>query len=144
MQTSVRDDGQHAGFARYFVYAHLHAGVDSAYDHIHFVTLHQFVGVFHAFGRLGLVVHFEIFNLATAEFVAFFFQSHAKTVVAGQSQLGEGAGVGKHHAYADFGVLRACRQHQAGGGRAQNGSGSGQYLSARGHGILRGRQGFRA
>ena len=31
------------------------------------VTLNQFVGVLDAFGRLGLIVHLEKFNFATAE-----------------------------------------------------------------------------
>ena len=68
------------------------------------------------------VIYAGVFNVAATEFVAFFFQRHAKTVVAGQSQLGEGAGIGQHQADTDFAALSAGRQDQARGCRSQNGS----------------------
>ena len=87
------------------MYAHLHTRMNRTNQHIHFVALHQFAGVFNTLRRLRLVIHFEKFDLAPTHFAAGFLQSHAKPVVNGHTQLCEGAGIGQHQANAQFGVL---------------------------------------
>ena len=83
MHTCIGDDVEHAGFTSDFVDAHLNARVNRANQDIDFVALHQFVGVFHPFGGLGLVIHLEKLNLTTPDFAACFLQGHAKAVVNG-------------------------------------------------------------
>ena len=101
----IGNDAQHASFASHFVYAHLHTRMNRANQYIYFVALHQFAGVFNPFRWFRLVIHFKELNFATTDFAAGFLQSHAKPVIDGHTQLCEGAGIGQHQAYAQFGVL---------------------------------------
>ena len=123
MYASVGDDAEHTAVAGHFVDAHLHARVHSANQHIDFVALHQDVGVFDAFGWVGLVVYLEPFDFTPAKFAAFFVDGHAHTVFNGHAQLSKGAGVGQHQAHTDFIALGAGHlwQQQSGGCGANDG-----------------------
>jgi hypothetical protein len=136
MHARIGNDAEHSGFARHLVYAHLHAGVDRANQHVNFVALNQFVGILHTFGRFRLIVNFEIFNVPATEFVAFFFQCHAKSVVTRQAKLRKRAGVRQHQPDTHFGVLGPGGKHQSSRSCAQKSCGLCQYLSTRSHGVL--------
>ena len=133
MHASVRNQADHAAFAGHAVDAHLHARVHGADEHVDFVALHQFVGVFNGFGGIGLVVHFEPLDFAATQFAALFVDGHAHAVFDGHAQLGKGAGVGQHQADTDFAALGQCalRHQQAGRSGAQEGSTLRQQLAAR-------------
>jgi hypothetical protein len=136
MHARIRDQVQHAAFARHALYAHLHAGVHGADQNVDLVTLHQPVGVLHALGRLRLVVHLEPLDLAATELAALFADRHAHAVLDGDAQLREGAGVGQHEADADLVGLRThdLGQQQSGGSRSDDGGTAGEDEAAGGHG----------
>ena len=115
VHTCVRNEGEHTRVTCHFLDAHLNARVNGANQHIDFVALDQFVGVFDAFRGIGLIVHFEPLNVTTAQFAALLIDGHADTVFNGHTQGGESARVGEHQADANFAGLcqRQFRQQQA-------------------------------
>ena len=135
MHARVGNQAQDAAVTGHLLYAHLHARVHRAHENVYLVTLHQAAGVFNAFGGLGLVVHFEPFNLAATELAALFVQGHAKGVFNGHTQGRKRAGVGQHEADAHFVALRANNlgQQQASGSGTDDGSAAGQDESTGGH-----------
>ena len=135
MHAGVGDQAEHARIARDLVNAHLHAGVNRAHQHIHFVALHQLAGVLNALGGLGLVIHLEVFNLAATQLATLLGNGHAKAVFNRHAQLRKRAGVGQHQADANLVGLGAGNlgQQQRGGGCADEGGTAGQDEAAGGH-----------
>jgi hypothetical protein len=135
MDAGVGNQVEDAAVAGHFLDAHLDTGVHGADKHIDLVALDQAVGVFDALGRLGLVVHLEPLDLASAQLAAFFVDGHAHAVLDGHAQLGEGAGVRQHQSHTHLVALRAgdLRQKQPGGGRADEGGATGEDEAASGH-----------
>ena len=105
MNACIGDQVEHAALTGYFVNTHLHARVHRADQHIDLVALHQFVGVFDGFGRLGFIVHLEPFDLTSTELATLFADRHANPVFDGHAKLGKSAGIGQHEAHADLAAL---------------------------------------
>ena len=117
MHARVGIDVQHTGVAGDFVQAHLHAGVNCANHHVNLVTLHNFGGIFDAFGRVCLIIDLEPLNLAAPQFATFLIDGHAKCVFNVDAQLGKRTGIRQHEAHADFGALRPADAGQQKPGR---------------------------
>ena len=111
---SVRDEAQNARVTCDLVDAHLHARMHRAHQHVNLVALHQLGGVFDAFGRLRLIVHLEVFDLAPAQLAALLGNRQAETIFDRHTQLRKSAGIGQHEANTQFAGLGAgnLRQQQ--------------------------------
>ena len=85
MDPGVGDQAEYAAVAGHFLNTHLHTRMHRADQHVHLVALDQFVGIFDAFGRLGFVVHLEVFDLAATELAALLIDGQTKSVFNGNA-----------------------------------------------------------
>ncbi len=108
-------DEERAALAHDLDHAHEHAGVHGADDHVHLVALHEPVGVLRRLGRVGFVIHREVFDFPAAELAAALRDRQLEGIRDRGAEGGERARVGQHHADPQLRLLGEQR-------RARNGA----------------------
>ncbi len=88
-------------------------------QHIDLIALDEAIGVLGGLGRIGFVIHLEVFDLASAELAALLGNVELEAVLDGVAQRGKRAAVGQHEADLELvvGMRAVCGDRQGGGQR---------------------------
>ncbi|MNJ68575.1 hypothetical protein D3C77_648340 [compost metagenome] len=93
-------------------------------QHVDLIALDQAIGVSSGLGGVGLVVHLEVFDLASAQLAALLGNIQLEAVFDGVAQRGVGAAIGQHETDFDLvGGLRAAGGERQGRGNRGPGQG---------------------